>query len=98
MVNDRTRTIPNLKDLMDALYQHVAADWNPLGIFLHLPMPTLNAISEQHRGDPQKCLLDMLEIARNRVDNPLSWADIVDAVKFLGKEQLARELRDKYCH
>ena len=83
---------------MDALYNRMAANWKPLGIYLHIPMATLNAIAKEQSGDPHECLLRMLEAARSRVEHPLSWTAVAQAVEFLGEEQLGRELRDKYCH
>ena len=38
----------------------------------------------------------MLETWLERVDPPATWAAIIDAVEFLGEEQLGKELREKY--
>ena len=35
-----------MKDLMDALYHMVADKWEHIGIYLHLPMPTLRTIMQ----------------------------------------------------
>ena len=86
-----------MKDMMDALYNTVADKWEPIGIYLHLPMATLKAIAEERQHDPHKCLLGMLEVWLKRVDPPPTWSAIIEAVKFLGEEQLGRELREKYC-
>ena len=82
---------------MEALYNTVADKWEPIGIYLHLPMPTLKVIDAEHQHDPHKCLIGMLEVWLKRVDPPPTWSAIIEAVKFLGEEQLGRELREKYC-
>ena len=88
---------PDMKDLMDALYHMVAEKWEYIGIYLHLPMPMLKAITAEHRHDPHRCLIGMLEVWLKKVDPPPTWSAIIKAVEFLGEEQLARELRKKYC-
>ena len=90
-------TTPDMKDLLEALYHTVADKWEPIGIYLHLPMATLKAIAEERQHDPHKCLLGMLEVWVKRVDPPPTWSALIEAVKFLGEEQLGRELREKYC-
>ena len=87
---------PDLKDLMDALYHMVADKWEPIGIYLHLPMATLKTIAAERQQDPHKCLIGMLEVWLKRVDPPPAWSAIIEAVEFLGEEQLARELKEKY--
>ena len=87
---------PRLKDLTRELYHTVADRWKPLGILLEIPKGTLAAIATQH-SDPHSRLLEMLEWWLKRVDPPATWSAIADAVEFLGEEQLARELRLKYC-
>ena len=82
---------------MDALYHTVADKWEPIGIYLHLPMATLKTITAEHQRDPHKCLIGMLDAWLKRVDPPPTWPAIVEAVEFLGEEQLARELRKRYC-
>ena len=90
-------TTPAMKDLMEALYHTVADKWELIGIYLHLPMSTLKTIAEERQHDPHKCLIGMLEVWLKRVDPRPTWSAIIEAVKFLGEEQLARELREKYC-
>ena len=81
---------------MKALYNTVADKWEPIGIYLHLPMATLKTIDAERQHDPHKCLIGMLEVWLKRVDLPPTWSAIIEAVTFLGEEQLARELREKY--
>ena len=85
-----------MKDLMDALYHTVADKWELIGIYLHLPMATMKAITTEHQRDPHKCLIGMLEVWLKRMHPPPTWSAVVEAVEFLGEEQLGRELREKY--
>ena len=87
-----TAHIPDMRDLMDALYHTVADKWEPIGIYLHLPMATLKAIAEECQHDPHKCLIGMLEVWLKRVDPPPTWSAIIEAVEFLGEEELGRKL------
>ena len=92
----RSEKPPKLKDLMDALYHKVADKWKMIGVLLEIPKGKLAGIAEKYRGDPHKCLVEMLETWLERVDPPATWAAIIDAVEFLGEEQLGKELREKY--
>ena len=87
---------PQLKDLMEALYNNVADKWKIIGVLIEIPKGTLAGIAEKCQHDPHKCLLEMLEVWLQRIHPPSSWAAIVDAVEFLGEEKLGRELRDKH--
>ena len=87
---------PQLKDLMDALYHKVADKWRTIGLYLEIPKGKLSGIAEKNQRNPQDCLLEMLETWLERVDPPATWHAIIDAVEFLGEEQLGKELREKY--
>ena len=89
---------PQMKDLMHALYHKVADKWKAVGVFLQIPMGTLEGITEKCQLDPHKCLLEMLRTWLERIHPPASWATIIEAVEFLGEEQLGRELKDKCSH
>ena len=82
---------------MDALYHKVADEWKTIGILLKIPKAKLEAIAEIQQGDPHMCLVEMLETWLEQVDPPATWTAIIEAVQFLGEEQLGKELRDKYC-
>ena len=86
-----------MTDLMKALYHKVADKWKHIGIYLRLPMATLNTIATEHQSDPRECLIGMLDVWRNRVDPLPTWSAIIEAVEFLGEEQLARKLQEEYC-
>ena len=88
---------PILKDLIDGLYHKVADKWKVIGVLLEMPKGTLSHIADKHQRDPCSCLVEMLETWLERVHPPPTWAAIIEAIEFLGEEQLGKELRDKYC-
>ena len=88
---------PVLKDLMKALYHKVPNKWKEIGILLEIPNGTLSGIAGKCRDDPKSCLLKMLEMWLEQVHPSCSWAAIIEAVEFLGEEQLGKDLRDKHC-
>jgi len=94
-VTENVPSKPRLKDLMD-LYNKVADKWNVIGILVEIPWGTREAIAVKCQCDPHKCLLEMLETWLKRIHPPASWVTIIEAVEFLGENQLGRELRDKY--
>ena len=81
---------------MSALYHKVADRWKTIGVLLEIPKGKLVGIAEKNQNDPHSCLITMLETWLEQVDPPPTWAAIINAVEFLGEEQLGRELRDKY--
>ena len=91
-----TPSKPQLKDLTSALYHKVADKWKMIGVLLEIPKGKLAGIAEKNRDDPHTCLIAMLETWLERVQPPATWAIIVEAVEFLGEEQLGEELREKY--
>ena len=86
---------PDLKDLMTALYRNVADKWKTIGVYLKIS--DLASIETRHHSDPHLCLLEMLDAWLKRVDPLPTWSAIIEAVEFLGEEQLGRRLREKYC-
>ena len=96
-VHTAPASTPDMNDLTEALYYTVADKWEHIGIYLHLPMAALKTIAAEHQHDPHKCLIGMLGVWLKRVDPPPIWTAIIEAVEFLGEEQLARRLREKYC-
>jgi len=81
---------------MDALYHKVADKWELIGVFLKISRGTLASVAEKCRDDPHRCLVKMLDTWLEQIHPPASWATIIEAVEFLGEEQLGRELKDKY--
>lgn len=82
---------------MEALYNSVASKWKEIGILLEIPCSSLKGILARHTGDPQQCLMEMLELWLERVEPPPIWAAMIEAVHFVGEEQLALQLKQKYC-
>jgi len=93
---ENTTTKPKLRDLIGALYHKVADKWKIIGVLIEIPNGTLAAIAERCQHDPHKCLVEMLEVWLERVYPPASWATVIEAVKFLGEEQLGRKLTNRY--
>ena len=81
---------------MDALYHKVADKWRTIGLYLEIPKGKLAGIAEKNQRDPHNCLVEMLETWLEQVNPPATWAAIIEAVEFLGEEQLGKELREKY--
>ena len=82
---------------MEELYFTVASEWFPIGTFLEIPDGELNAIAQRCHDDPQKCLMAMLSAWLHRTNPPGSWPDIASAVQFIGKSDIAQQIRQKYC-
>ena len=82
---------------MIELHNTVANNWRAIGTFLEIPVGELNTIAERERGDPQKCLMEMLGVWLCRLNQPASWPDIAEAVKFIGRPDIAQQIRQKYC-
>ena len=90
------RSKPELKDLMDALYNQVEDKWMILGIQLGMSHGSLKRIEVNRQRDPQNCLLDVLEMWLQQVNPPPTWAAVIDAVEFIGKMRIGKDLRHKY--
>ena len=87
---------PQLRDLIDALYHKVADKWKVIGVLLEIPKGKLAGIADKCLHNPHNCLVEMLEAWLEQIYPPATWAAIIESVEFLGEEQLAKELRDKY--
>ena len=83
---------------MNALYHKVADKWKMIGVLLEIPKGKLAGIAEKCQCDPHSCLVAMLETWLERVHPPPTWTAIIEAVEFLGEEQLGKELREKCLH
>ena len=82
---------------MDALYHKVADKWKVIGVLLEIPRAKLAGLAEKCQDDPHNCLIKVLETWLERVHPPPTWTAIIEAVEFLGEDQLGKELREKYC-
>ena len=54
---------------------------------------SLKSIEVNCQRGPQNCLLDVLEMWLQQVDPPPTWTPVIDAVEFIGKKQLGKDLR-----
>ena len=81
---------------MIELHNTVASNLRPIGTFLEIPIGELNTIAERERGDPQRCLMEMLGVWLHRTNPPASWPDIADAVEFTGRPDIAKQISQKY--
>lgn len=77
----------------------VRVNWKNIGIELDIDLGTLNAIEKHRKGDPDECLLDMLNMWLKQVDPPPSWESLAEALESvsIGEDHLAQQIRDKYC-
>ena len=96
MEDRRQGAVPTLSDLLKELFSKVASNWENIGVMLDIDEGPLKKIKADHKesGD---CLREMLRIWLKKVEPPPSWNLLVDALKSLGEEKLAQELRKKYC-
>ena len=93
---EKIQSKPNFKKLLDALYHKVADRWRMIGIYLEIPKGKLASIAEKYKDDPNSCLVQMLETWLEQVNPSATWTAIIEAVEFLGEEQLGKELKEKY--
>ena len=84
--------------LVDIFLYHTAvpSSWRMIGVILKLPLGSLTNTATKNQQNPHQCLMDMFELWLQRVDPPPSWSAVIEAVQFLGEEQLAHELKAKY--
>ena len=82
---------------MEELYKTVASKWKSIGIFLDISEEELSAISGREHGDPQECLMTMLSVWLHQTNPPASWSEIAAAVEFIGKPDIAQQIRQKHC-
>ena len=87
---------PELSDLMRELCTTAADKWENIGILLRIDDGQLKVIKSNNPSDSIACLREMLRIWLSRVDPRPSWSAIAEAVKLLGDESLADNLRSKY--
>ena len=72
----------------------VAAYWFTVGVFLHVPYHTLEAIREDHRNQSKVCLGEMLAAWLRGIGT--SPAALVQALRAAGMVVLARKIAVKY--
>ena len=90
------KSVPTLRLLHRELYK-VADKWEDIGIQLNVGVIMLEKVKSKSDGDSKKCLREMLKTLDENQDLQPSWSDIVDTLECLEEEELAQQLRDKYC-
>ena len=88
---------PTIKQLMMELYNTVASKWKSIGILLDISEEKLNTISQCEHGDPQECLMAMLSAWLHQTNPPASWPEIANVVEFIGRPDIAQQIRQNYC-
>jgi hypothetical protein len=95
--DSRQRAVPTLPYLLKELFSKVASNWENIGVLLEIDDGLLSKIKADNHGESGNCLREMLRVWLKKVDPPPSWSLLVDALKSLGEEKLARELSERYC-
>ena len=88
---------PTIQQLMEELYNTVASKWKSIGTLLDITGEELSTISQREHGDPQECLVATLRAWLHQTNPPASWRKIANAVDFIGKPDIAQQIRQKYC-
>ena len=74
-----------------------AADWEDVGVELDVDDGILRQIKMDNPGDSKSCLRELFRKWLSHVDPQPKWADIVEAVKGIGDEELASKIKAIYC-
>ena len=84
--------------------QHLSRSvWHDLGLQLGLYDPRLVEVDEKNRGDPVKCFRECMsawlkgEDKVREVGGGPCWLSLVSALDTIGEQQIATNIRDKYC-
>ena len=70
-------------------------NWFVLGIFLGVPVKQLQKIESSHRGDLERCKIDMLQYWLDNNVTP-SWKDVVRALEQTNQIVLAETVKHRY--
>ena len=89
---------PTLKYLMKELHPKVSDKWEDIGIELEVDDELLVQIKKDYPGDSKQCLREMLREWLKTSNPPPSWEAIAQVAADVGDEELAAELRSKYCN
>ena len=86
-------SLPTLQRLLEELRN--VDNWFLLGIFLSVPVKQLQKIESLHRGEVERCKIDMLQYW---LDNNVtaSWKDVVRALEQTNQLVLAETVKHKY--
>ena len=99
----------DIRDLVDVIQelksnQFNYTDWYRLGLYLGLYKPALKAIEEDCRGKVKKCLMECISAWLEEQDHVKetgggpSWLSLVSALATMGEDQIANNIKIKYCN
>ena len=88
--------IPERKVLLREL-RKVANEWDDIGIELDIEEGQLRQINVDKGGDSKACLREMLRVWLSCVAPPPSWLAMAVALDTLGHQDIATQLKSKYC-
>ena len=86
-------SLPTLQRLLEELRN--VDNWFLLGIFLSVPVKQLQKIESLHRGEVERCKIDMLQYWLDNNVTP-SWKDVVRALEKTNQLVLAETVKHKY--
>ena len=86
-------SLPTLQRLLEELKD--ANNWFVLGIFLGVPVKQLQKIESLHRGELERCKIDMLQYWLDN-DVNASWKNVVRALEQTNQLVLAETVKHKY--
>ena len=87
---------PTSKELMVLLYHTAAHKWREIGTLLDIPDAKLDIVSGRYKEDPQKSLMEVCKIWLSTTDPTPTWEMMAEAVGFVGLEDVAQKIREKY--
>ena len=100
----------DIRDLADVIkeltliQQFDYTGWYQLGLHLGLYEPTLKAIEQDCRGKVKECLMECISAWLKEEDNVKetgggpSWLSLVSALETMGENQIANNIKIKYCN
>ena len=89
---------PTLKSALKVLQNKVSNKWEDIGIQLDIDDGQLSQIKTDNAGDSKACLREMLRAWLKRAYPPPSWSEMIEALESQGNEDIASQIRDKYCY
>ena len=92
--------LPLTADIIVALNHKLDAKWRHFGTFLRVESQIMNIIDTSKRGQPEDCMLELLDRWTSKEDGTgnlsRTWQTVIDAVKKTGYGAFAESLALKY--
>ena len=87
-----------LHDVFLALQDHLIKEWFTFGLHLDLNVTELNVLETNSfaYADKRTAVRHMLTKWKNRFGEKATWDKIVDALREIGRNALAQDLKDKH--